>query len=166
MFPEVTFLGLSLYDWCMIAGVALAFVIMRLCSDRLNIPAKLQNLVYIIALFSVCFGLFGAMLFQSVYHWIESGQFVWGGMTFYGGLICGAAIFLIGYFAIGKKYAAICPLFISRKLREALRAQLPRHIVLDGLAACLPAVATAVLQMVGTALFAVRRRKSHSHTTI
>lgn len=109
MFPDVTFLGLELYDWCIIAGVVLALIVARVYSDLLKIPAKLQNLIYVTAIFSIAGGLGGAMLFQSVYNWIESGVFEWRGMTFYGGLICGAIIFLAGYFLVGKKICGDLP---------------------------------------------------------
>ena len=103
MFPDVTFLGLELYDWCIVIGVVMALVVARIYSDLLKIPARLQNLIYVTAVFAIVGGLGGAILFQSVYNWIETGVFEWRGMTFYGGLICGAVIFLIGYFAVGKK---------------------------------------------------------------
>ena len=109
MFPDVTFLGLELYDWCMIAGIVLALIVARLYSDHLKIPAKLQNLIYITAIVAIAAGLGGAVLFQSVYNWIENGVFVWNGMTFYGGLICGAAVFLIGYFLVGKHICGNMP---------------------------------------------------------
>lgn len=103
MFPDVTFLGLELYDWCIVIGVVMALIVARIYSDLLKIPARLQNLIYVTAVFAIVGGLGGAILFQSVYNWIETGVFEWRGMTFYGGLICGAVIFLIGYFAVGKK---------------------------------------------------------------
>ena len=109
MFPDVTFLGLELYDWCLIVGIVLAFAVMRIYSDRLKIPARLQNLIYITAVAAIAAGMGGAILFQSVYHFIKTGVFQWRGMTFYGGLICGAAIFLIGYFGVGKIFCKDLP---------------------------------------------------------
>lgn len=109
MFPDVTFLGLELYDWCIIIGVVLALVVARIYSDLLKIPARLQNLIYVTAVVAIVAGIGGAILFQSVYNWIETGVFEWRGMTFYGGLICGAVIFLVGYFPVGKKICGDMP---------------------------------------------------------
>ena len=82
MFPDVTFLGLELYDWCIIIGVVLALVVARIYSDLLKIPARLQNLIYVTAVVAIVAGIGGAILFQSVYNWIETGVFEWRGMAF------------------------------------------------------------------------------------
>lgn len=109
MFPDVTFLGLELYDWCLLIGVVLALAVVRIYSDLLKIPTKLQNLIYITAVAAIAAGMGGAILFQSVYHFLKTGVFQWRGMTFYGGLICGAAVFLAGYFAVGKIFCGDLP---------------------------------------------------------
>ena len=57
MFPDVTFLGLELYDWCIIIGVVLALVVARIYSDLLKIPARLQNLIYVTAVVAIVAGI-------------------------------------------------------------------------------------------------------------
>ncbi len=103
MFPHVTFLTLSLYDWFALFGVVGALVLFRVFADLKRIPAKVQNICLFIAVAAIAVGFLSAMLFQAVYDFIESGTFRWTGMTFYGGLIGGAATFLALYFTVGKK---------------------------------------------------------------
>ena len=106
MLPNVTFLTMDLYEWCITVGVILAFVVFRLYADKKALSARLQNTVLLIGLVSIVGGYLFAVLFQAVYNAIASGTFVLNngtGSTFYGGLIGGAAIFLTLYFTVGKK---------------------------------------------------------------
>lgn len=106
MFPDVKFLGLDLYEWCITVGVIAALVVFRVYADKKKLSARLQNFCIIVAFFAIVLGYGSAVLFQAVYDYIASGVFHLGtdtGATFYGGLIGGAAVFLLLYFTLGKK---------------------------------------------------------------
>ena len=50
-------------------------------------------------------GFLGGILFQAVYHWIDTGKFTLkAGMTFYGGLIFGAGTVLFCWFVLSKPF--------------------------------------------------------------
>ena len=113
MYPDVVFLGLTLYEWCLLLGIIVALIVARVYADRLNVPAKLQNFTFIVAIFAIVLGLGSAVLFQATYDFFETGVFEIGkntGATFYGGFLGGAAVFLIGYFLIGKKLFGDLPM--------------------------------------------------------
>lgn len=106
MFPGVRFLQLSLYEWCSIIGVIAAIVVFRVYADRKKIGARLQIVCLGIAVVSIAVGYGFAVLFQAVYDFTASGVFVIDkntGMTFYGGLIGGAAAFLALYSTVARK---------------------------------------------------------------
>ena len=106
MLPDVKFLGLYLYDWAITLGVVAALIIFRIYAERKGVSAKLQNFCLLDGVGSVALGYGSAVLFQGVYNFVESGYFILNrstGATFYGGLIGGAAVFLIAYFTLGKK---------------------------------------------------------------
>lgn len=103
MFPDVKFLGMTLYEWCLVLGVLAALVVARVYADRLKLSAKLQNCGILSAAVAILSGYGFAVLFQAVYDWIASGKFVLNaqtGATFYGGLIGGAAVFFLLYFCV------------------------------------------------------------------
>jgi phosphatidylglycerol:prolipoprotein diacylglycerol transferase len=89
--------------------LAIAVVLSLFLADRMGIyrgfSVKLQKtLIFSIVVALVC-GLAGAVLFQSVYDWIDKGTFsLNSGMTFYGGLIFGVVFFLLAWFLLGKYY--------------------------------------------------------------
>lgn len=104
MYPHDLFLGLDLYDLMIALGFLGALLNFRIFADRRGFGAKLQNLVIMGALFGIVGGYGSAVLFQAFYNFLESGVFVLGegtGATFYGGLIGGAATFLLIYFGAG-----------------------------------------------------------------
>lgn len=108
MYPDVIFLGLTLYDICILVGVICALVVARVYMDREKISAALENTVIIGAAVAVIGGFGAAVLFQAFYNYLEDGVFVINagtGMTFYGGVIGGAAIFLAIYFIFGRIFA-------------------------------------------------------------
>lgn len=108
MFPDVRFLGLNLYAWCLLAGAVSALVLARVLADKREVPVPLQTLILITAFFAIVGGYGSSILFQALYNLGETGVFSLSentGSTFYGGLIGGAAIFLCSYFFIGR---AVC----------------------------------------------------------
>ncbi len=103
MYPKPLFLDVDLYTIFIVLGVISAFVIFRVCADRLKFTAKLQNLVLIGALVSIVVGFFGAAVSQAFYVWIETGKFsLDNGITFLGGLIIGVLLFFAIYFIAGR----------------------------------------------------------------
>ena len=101
MYPYTLFWDITLYDIMIAIGVIAAFVVFLLYAKKTQMPNSLQTLVLISGLIGVVLGFAAAGLVQSIYFWIENGKFEWGGMTFYGGLIGGAAFFLGSYFLGG-----------------------------------------------------------------
>ncbi len=106
MYPYDILPGIDLYVVFLCVAVIAAMVIYRVIADKLKIGAKLQNLCIYTAVAAVIFGYFSAVLFQALYDIKKNGGFVIDsqtGATFYGGLIGGAAVFLIIYFVAGKR---------------------------------------------------------------
>ena len=104
MYPYDLFFGLDLYDLSIAVGFLGALLYFRIFADRQKFGAALQNLIIIGALAGIIGGYCSAVLFQAFYNYLEDGVFVIAdntGATFYGGLIGGAACFLLIYFAVG-----------------------------------------------------------------
>ena len=97
MYPYPLFLGVTLYDIIIAIGIAAAFAVFLLYAKKVKLPQKLQTLTLLSALIGAAVGFVAAGLVQSIYFWIETGKFEWRGMTFYGGLVGGAAVFLLAY---------------------------------------------------------------------
>lgn len=105
MYPYDVFLGMDLYEIMLAVGFFGALVFFRIFADRRGFSARLQNLCIIGAMVGIIGGYGAAVLFQAFYNGLSSGTFeVTGstGATFYGGLIGGAAFFLLVYFGIGN----------------------------------------------------------------
>lgn len=95
---------LDLYTIFMLVGIVVCMVLIRVLSDHRKMRAKWQNLVLFNALISVVLGYGSAVLFQAFYNYMDGEPFRLAndtGATFYGGLIGGAVIFIIIYFAVG-----------------------------------------------------------------
>ena len=106
MYPYAIIWGIDLYTIFLCIGIIAALLTFRLFSDHRKMYWKLQNFTIITAVLSICGGYGSAVLFQAFYNFLDdpskgfqlnSGT----GATFYGGLIGGAACFLIIYFGIG-----------------------------------------------------------------
>ena len=106
MYPYPILFGtMGIYDIMLVVGI----VSCMLAADRMGImrkfSVKLQKVLIIAFMAAIALGLFGAVFFQAIYNWIETGEFVISketGMTFYGGLIFGIAGFLLVWFGVGK----------------------------------------------------------------
>ena len=104
MYPYKLFADLDLYTLLMAAGVIAALLFIRLQGDMRGLRASLQNLLIIDTVLTVLAGYGSAVLFQAYYNYRASGTFEvvsTTGATFYGGLIGGAAAFIIIYFVGG-----------------------------------------------------------------
>jgi phosphatidylglycerol:prolipoprotein diacylglycerol transferase len=96
-------------------GVLSALGVLHLYGKKENFSQKFSDFLFYNGLFSVAVGLGSAALFQAVYNYIEDpsqGFKFDGSITFIGGLIGGAAFFLIVYFILRNR--------IDGKLSDAL----------------------------------------------
>ncbi|MBE6576769.1 MAG: prolipoprotein diacylglyceryl transferase [Ruminococcaceae bacterium] len=106
MFPNDILPGIDLYLVFLCLAVVSAIVVARLLLDKLSYKARLQNFCIYNAVASIIVGYFSAVLFQAVYNIPKYGKFQINsqtGATFYGGLIGGAAFFLLVYFLLGRR---------------------------------------------------------------
>lgn len=104
MCPDFEILGMDLYSILLVVGVIAAMAILRILSDKRGFTARWQNFCLCLTVAAVILGYGASVVFQGLYNIAEIGHFELTnstGATFYGGLIGGAATFLIGYFAVG-----------------------------------------------------------------
>lgn len=105
MYPYELFWGIDLYQLMISAGFLAALLFFRYWGDRRDLTAGVQNLVIVSALLALIGGYGASVLVQALYNALETGVFeinAGTGATFYGGLIGGAAVFLIAYFVAAK----------------------------------------------------------------
>lgn len=104
MYPYKLFFGLTLYDILICVGVILCFWSFSYLADKRKLKAKLQNYALICGVAAIGLGFLFAVLFQALYNIASRGKFeitANTGMTFYGGLIGGVAVFLLMWFVVG-----------------------------------------------------------------
>lgn len=105
MYPDTIFLGMDLYSICIAVGVLAVLILADKMGIKRGFSIGLQKLVIISIVAGVTIGFLGGILFQAVYHWIDTGTFTWNaGMTFYGGLIFGAGTVLFCWFVLSKPF--------------------------------------------------------------
>lgn len=103
MHPEPIFYifgqGVYLYGICMAVGIICCFGFLLFTMWKKKFSEASSDTILFIGIFGTAFGIFAAMLFQSVYNYIAnpSAGFSLGGMTFIGGLIGGVTSFLCVY---------------------------------------------------------------------
>lgn len=98
---------LTLYELFILVGVLAAFLLADRMTQKRGFSVALQKIVIVAALAAVVLGYGSAVLFQAFYNFMETGRFEIvnnTGSTFYGGLIGGAAVFLLVYFLAGKRF--------------------------------------------------------------
>ena len=95
MYPNVLFLGLNLYDILIFVGLIAALIVFRVLSDKKQMTTKNQRVFLIIALPAICIGFLFAALFQGFYEVLAGNAFTMTKITFFGGLIGGAAVYLL-----------------------------------------------------------------------
>jgi phosphatidylglycerol:prolipoprotein diacylglycerol transferase len=104
MYPHSLFLGLTLYDICIAVGIIACFAAYRICADRFELRAKLQNFTLLTAFIAIIAGYGSAVLVQAIYNIKDVGRFEitsGTGATFLGGLVGGALAFILVYFIVG-----------------------------------------------------------------
>ncbi|MGN1100278.1 MAG: prolipoprotein diacylglyceryl transferase family protein, partial [Christensenellales bacterium] len=74
----------------------MAMYMLRYQCRKGGVPDKVYRTYLLLGVVSILVGFLSAQLFQSVYFWLETGEFEWRGLTFIGGLIGGIACFLLG----------------------------------------------------------------------
>lgn len=93
--PNAT--GIYPYGLCMAAGIVLCFLFLLFTMWKKKFNEEASDKILIIGIFGTGFGIFAAMLFQSMYNYIadpDAGFSLNGSMTFIGGLIGGVVSFL------------------------------------------------------------------------
>lgn len=106
MLPDKIFGLFSMYGLMIGVGIILCFVVLYVYGKHANINKKFLDFVFYNGIISIVGGFFFAYLVQAVLDYIKnpSAGFHFQNLTFMGGLIGGAGIFLIGYFIFRKKY--------------------------------------------------------------
>ncbi len=103
MYPDNLFWNVNLYSICLSIGLIGAIIVLDKYLTHRKVPVKVQNFYLIVGVIAIALGILSANLTQSIYHFIQTGEFRLGvGMTFYGGLAGGAIVFFIGFFVFGK----------------------------------------------------------------
>lgn len=103
MYPDEIFLGLHAYELCLTIGMVAALVLADRMSVKAGFSIPLQRQLVLSVIAAILCGLFGAVLFQGFYAFLETGKFsLEAGLTFYGGLIVGAGVFLLMWFVMTK----------------------------------------------------------------
>lgn len=103
MFPDPIFGSVHLYGVMMAVGVLAAFTVLTIYGKKLKISEKFTDFIFFNGIGAIAIGLGSASLFQAVYNYIQNpagGFHLTGSITFLGGLIGGAAFFLIIYFLL------------------------------------------------------------------
>lgn len=97
MYPDLFGINNSSFLILIAAGLLIAVLLFKFICGKFVKDDKVYNYYAINAVVSIAVGLVFAMIFQSVYNWIDNGftLFEFKGATFYGGLIGGAATFII-----------------------------------------------------------------------
>ena len=114
-----------MYGVMIAVGILAAFLVLFGFGRRMALSQSFLDFIYYNAIASIAIGFGSAAVFQAFYNYIENpaaGFKLGGGITFIGGLIGGAASFLIVYFILrkrlkGRLYEAIsllpCCIFVA-----------------------------------------------------
>ena len=106
MYPELLHIGsLTLYSYAVfvVIGLFAATLIFRILADKVKMPDKVYNFYLLTAIGSIVVGFVFAMLYQSLYYFISTGEWSFGALTFMGGLIGGVGCFLLVTAIFAKK---------------------------------------------------------------
>lgn len=106
MLPEPLFWNVHMYGVMIAVGILCGFLFLLFACSRLKIDGGLVDFVFYNGMAAIVIGFGSAALFQSFYDFLENpsaGFKITGGITFIGGLIGGAAAFLIVYAFFRRK---------------------------------------------------------------
>ncbi len=105
MYPYPIFWDIGLYEIMFMLGLIAALAIFTVYTGKKGMPPVVQNFYQNLAIAAMAGGYLSAFLFQAVYNFFEKGVFEFKGITFLGGLIGGAAVFILGYKLFAKEEA-------------------------------------------------------------
>ena len=115
-------LSINLYGICFAVGIVVCLALLVKLTKVKGMTTTAQNFYYFTGIGSIVVGYFFAALFQAIYDYIEapSKGFNFGGITFLGGLIGGAGMFILTVFVLAK-------LFYKKKPEKytEIRSQFP-----------------------------------------
>ena len=105
MYQETLLFGVGFYEiFITIALIGVLFLADKMAVKRV-FSIGLQRVLICSIMIAVAVGFLGAIFFQAIYRWIETGVFsMQSGMTFYGGILFGAAAFLLFWFFGSKLF--------------------------------------------------------------
>lgn len=104
MYPYEIIAGIDLYTLLVCLAVLSAFLTLRIFGTKYGLSAKVYNFTLLCGVLAITLGFLFAIVFQALYNIKKLGYFELStstGMTFLGGLLGGAAVFLIVYFGVG-----------------------------------------------------------------
>lgn len=102
MYTEKIFGLFTLYGLTIAIGVLCAVLVLFIFAKG-RIKDSFIDFLFYNGVVAIALGFGAATLFQSFYNYLDSGVWIWGGMTFIGGLIGGVVTFLAGYFIFRKR---------------------------------------------------------------
>lgn len=106
MYPDKILGIFTLYGLMIGIGIAMCFVVLYVYGKKAKIDNKFLDFIFYNGIASIVVGFFFAFLFQAVLDYIKNpeGGFHFKNLTVMGGLMGGAACFLIIYFIFRKRF--------------------------------------------------------------
>lgn len=108
MLPDPILFGVvRMYGVMVAVGILAAYAVLFIYSKKLNIEPKFSDFIFYNSIVAIGIGFLSAALFQATYNYIENPEagFDFGsGITFIGGVIGGAAFFVLFYIILRKRY--------------------------------------------------------------
>lgn len=95
----------TLYGIMIGIGLLVAFGVLSVYAKKKKVDEGFVDFIFYVSVFTVLFGFASASLLQSFYNYLKNpdGGFHLGGLTFLGGFVGGAVLFLGAYFLFWKK---------------------------------------------------------------
>lgn len=94
----------KMYGICIAVGILVCLAVFFIYTKHKKMSTIMQDFSFFVAIIAIVAGFGFSALYQSVYIWITDGVFQYSGITVMGGLIGGAAAFIVVYFVGGKFY--------------------------------------------------------------
>lgn len=106
MLPNALFWNVHMYGIMVALGVLAAFAVLYLYDKKMGVDLSFSDFLFYDGIVSVLLGFGCAALFQGIYSYIENpsaGFSLRNGITFLGGMIGGAAVFIGAYFLFRRR---------------------------------------------------------------
>ena len=94
--------GVSWWSIWIVIGIILCLLTFDQLCRKKGVTAAANKFYYILGIVSIVLGFGAASLVQSVYNFIETKEWSWGGVTFMGGLYGGMITFVLGALLLAK----------------------------------------------------------------